>query len=243
MDDTMSSPLRNAPAPRRATLASQKLSRKRLTAPFRSPLQTETSRKSITLTPRGEQRDSQEPQAKRKDIPNVVQGTCIGASKTVRTVVLSSKAAAQFRSPLMKVPADASRPVILPNQTIMNLERKIATLRRAIKIKRDDDESHLDRLARKWRDAGREAAYELWAIVRDLDMDKGEIRGIANDNGWGWDDQGGHGTPGEGNLITEEGRYENQESTLGMMLRKLGIAPETLGWNDEEETFVDDECE
>jgi hypothetical protein len=42
----------------------------------------------------------------------------------------------------------------------------------------------------------------------------------------------------------EEGRYEEkEENTLGMMLRKLGIAPETLGWNEEEESFVDDECE
>ena len=59
----------------------------------------------------------------------------------------------------------------------MNLECKIAILRWAIKIKRNDDESHLDHLSQKWRDAGREAAYELWAIIRDLDMDRGEIRG------------------------------------------------------------------
>jgi hypothetical protein len=238
----MSSPLRNAPAPLRATLVSQKLSRKRLAAPFRSPLQTETtSRQPITPT-RGEERDCQEPQAKRKGMLNTVQETCIGTSKTVRTVVLSSRAAAQFRSPLVKTPADASRPIILPNQVIMDLERKITVLRRAIKIKRDDDESHLDRLARKWRDAGREAAYELWAIVRDLSTDGGEVRGSASDSGWGWDNQGEHGTPGQGSLSTEEGGYEEkQENTLGMMLRKLGIAPETLGWNDEEETFVDDE--
>src|ERR1700749_2913213 len=126
MDDTMSSPLRNAPAPWRATLASQKLSRKRLAAPFRSPLQTEPiSMQSITPTPRGEGQDSQEPEAKRKGLPNILHEACMGTSKTIRTVVLSSKAAAQFRSPLLKkASADVSRPIILPNQTIMNLERK-----------------------------------------------------------------------------------------------------------------------
>ena len=126
----------------------------------------------------------------------------------------------------------------------MNLERKLTILRRAIKIKRDDDESHLDRLARKWQDAGREAAYELWGIVRDLSTDGGEVRSNTSGSGWGWDDQSERGTPGEGSSTTEEGAHEEkQENSLGMMLRKLGIAPETLGWNDEEETFVDDECE
>ncbi|KAI0254337.1 hypothetical protein BJV78DRAFT_1280341 [Lactifluus subvellereus] len=242
MDDTMSSPLRNAPAPRRATLASQKLSRKRLVAPFRSPLQTETtSMQSVTRT-REEGRDSKQPQAKRKGMPNPAQESCIGIPKTIRSLVLSSRAAAQFRSPLVKAPAHASRPIILPNQTIMDLERKLTILRRAIKIKRDDDESHLDRLARKWRDAGREAAYELWGIVRDLSADGGEVRGNASHVGWGWDDQGEHGMPGEGGLTTEDGGdEEKQENSLGMMLRKLGIAPETLGWNDEEGTFVDDD--
>ncbi|KAH9978011.1 hypothetical protein BGW80DRAFT_788587 [Lactifluus volemus] len=69
----------------------------------------------------------------------------------------------------------------------------------------------------------------------------GEVRGSSSDTGWGWDDQG---EKGECNLTMEEGRHEEkEENTLGMMLRKLGIAPETLGWNEEEEAFVDDECE
>jgi hypothetical protein len=126
----------------------------------------------------------------------------------------------------------------------MNLERKLTTLRRAVKIKRDGDEGNLKRLAKKWRDAGREAAYELWGIVRDLSTEEGEIRENGKDNGWGWGEQGEHGTSGEDGLEVEEGEHtEKQESTLGVMLRKLGIAPETLGWNDEEEAFVDNECE
>jgi hypothetical protein len=123
----------------------------------------------------------------------------------------------------------------------MNLERKLTILRRAAKIKRDGDEAHLERLAKKWRDTGREAAYELWGIVRDMSTDGGEMRGNGNDNGWGWGEQG---TSREDDVDTAEGEHaEKQENTLGVMLRKLGIAPETLGWNEEEEAFVDDECE
>ena len=244
----MSSPLRNPPAPRRATLASQKLSRKRLAAPFRSPLQTKTTSTQPT-TPALLGKDAQEQIArelrtKYQIKPKSAQEAPTGTSKAIKSLVRSSRAAAQFRSPLVKVPEDTSRPLVLPNQTIMNLERKLTTLRRAAKIKRDGDEAHLERLAKKWRDAGREAAYELWGIVRDLSTEGGEIRGNSNDNVWGWGGQGEQGTSREDDVDTEAGEHaEKQENTLGVMLRKLGIAPETLGWNEEEEAFVDDECE
>jgi hypothetical protein len=126
----------------------------------------------------------------------------------------------------------------------MTLERKVAILRRAVKIKRDGDEDHLKSLAKKWRDAGREAAYELWSIVRDLSTEGGETRGNSRETGWGWDERDGRGDFREDGPDAGDGGYaEKQESTLGLMLRQLGIAPETLGWNDEEVTFVDDECE
>jgi len=120
----------------------------------------------------------------------------------------------------------------------MTLERKLTFLRRAVKIKRDGDESHLERLATKWRDAAREAAYELWSVVRDLSTEGGEVRSNSSDAGWGWGERDGRGTVG--NDAEDEECGAQQENTLGVMLRKLGIAPETLGWNDEEETFVDD---
>jgi hypothetical protein len=244
----MSSPLRNPPAPRRATLASQKLSRKKLAAPFRSPLQTKTTSTQPTM-PALLGKDMQEqiarvPGEKYQIKPKSAQEAPTGASKATKSLARSSRAAAQFRSPLVKVSEHTSRPLVLPNQTIMNLERKLTILRRAAKIKRDDDESHLERLAKKWRDAGREAAYELWSIVRDLSTEEGEMRGKGNDNGWGWGEQGEQGNSREDDVDTEADEHaEKQENTLGVMLRKLGIAPETLGWNEEEEAFVDDECE
>ena len=185
-----------------------------------------------------------EPRAKCQIKPKGAQEDPAGTTTAMKSLVRSSRAAAQFRSPLVKVPEHTSRPLVLPNQNIMNLERKLTTLRRAIKIKRDGDEAHLERLAKKWRDAGREAAYELWGIVRDLSTEGAEMRGNGNDNGWGWGDQDRQGTFREDDIDTEAvERTEKQENTLGVMLRKLGIAPETLGWNEEEEAFIDDECE
>jgi hypothetical protein len=248
MDETMSSPLRNAPAPRRATLASQRLSRKKLAAPFRSPLQIKpTSTQPATPTALEEVlqgRILREPPAKYKGVPAMAQEAPPEARSNNKSLVLSSRAAAQFRSPLGNASVHASRPIVLPNQAIMNLERKVAILRRAVKIKRDGDEGHLKCLTKKWRDAGREAAYELWSIVRDFSTEGGETRGNGNDTGWGWDNRDERGTSEGDGLDTEGGESaERQENTLGVMLRKLGIAPETLGWNEEEETFVDDECE
>jgi len=244
----MSSPLRNAPAPRRATLASQKLSRRKLAAPFRSPLQIKpTSTLLAAPTPLEEVLQEQiirEPPAKYKSITVKAQEAPPGARTNSKSLVRSSRAAAQFRSPLGSASVPAFRPIVLPNQATMNLERKVAILRRAVKIKRDGDEDHLRHLTKKWRDAGREAAYELWSIARDLSTEEGEIRGKDSHTGWGWDDREGRDTLGEDGLGAEDGgSAERQENTLGVMLRKLGIAPETLGWNDEEETFVDDDCE
>ncbi|KAH8999332.1 hypothetical protein EDB92DRAFT_954288 [Lactarius akahatsu] len=240
MGGAMSSPP-SAPAPRRATLASQKLSRKKLAAPFRSPLAVKlTTVKVVTPVSRGEVPREQvvkEPQTKCKAESNPV---CLTAQKTL---VRSSRAAAQFRSPLVKTVEHGTRPLVLPSQATMTLERKLTFLRRAVKIKRDRDESHLERLAVKWRDAAREAAYELWSIVRDLSTEGGEVRSNSSDAGWGWEERNGHGTVG--NDAEDEEHGAQKENTLGVMLRKLGIAPETLGWNDEEETFVDDDdvCE
>ena len=231
----MSSP-QSAPAPRRATLASQKLSRKKLSTPFRSPLPTKSISANVvaSISQREVLREQmvKELQPKYKVVHKPVS---LGTQKTL---VLTSRAAAQFRSPLVKTLGHGPRPNVLPSQAIMTLERKLTTLRRAAKVKRDRDEGHLKRLATKWRDAAREAAYDLWSIVRDLTTEGVEVRGRSSDVGWGWEERDERAT--SGNDAEEEYRTQ-RENTLGSMLRKLGIAPATLGWNDEEETFVDDD--
>jgi hypothetical protein len=232
MGKAMSSP-QSAPAPRHATLASQKLSRKKLAAPFRSPLPV----KSKAVAPVSQvdfprEQIFKEPHAKHETAPKIV------SSRAQNTLVRSSRAAAQFRSPLVKTLEHEPRPLVLPSQAIMTLDRKLTLLKRAAKIKRDGDETHLKRLAMKWRDAAREAAYELWSIVRDLSTEGGEVRSSSRDAGWGWEERDERGTMAN-DAEDEEDGAQQENNTLGVMLRKLGIAPETLGWNDEGECFAD----
>ncbi|KAI0068983.1 hypothetical protein BV25DRAFT_70733 [Artomyces pyxidatus] len=261
MDDTMSSPPRSAPAPRRPTQASQRLSHKKLITPFRTPfrgtamsnaLKTEVDTDThipppAPCPPRGGRETSNTPGpfVQRLEKPNI--------AKTMTKLALASKAASQFRSPFAATSTgDRSRTVILPTQTIQALERKVTTLRRAVKIKHEGDAGKLDSLARKWRDAGREAAYELWSIVRNRAEEVNTGGKSGGDWGWGpgpWDEKEGNASA-EGGMddgmdldIGKEHADEDAEEereTLGIMLRKLGIAPETLGWNDAEEVFLDD---
>ena len=139
------------------------------------------------------------------------------------------------------------------------------------------EEEELNILAKKWGDAGRDVAWEVWELVKDSGSEKSrqgnggwgqEIsRGTKRsmDEGWGWDDRdskrvkteaggrdwgwsierskdengndeiiGGQSKMREG----EDCEEEHGQDTLGTMLRQLGIAPETLGWNEDEGDFM-----
>lgn len=169
------------------------------------------------------------------------------ATKTMTKLAMNSRAAAQFKSPMAVRSVGGARPLVLPTATIQALERKVTTLKRAIKIKRDKDEEKLVTLAKKWREAGKEAAYELWDIVRDMAPSGTDSAGPGNDtwrSDWGWEGKDGEMENGDqdekDDAMKVDGEDEEKpEDTLGVMLRKLGIDPETLGWNDALESFVD----
>ncbi|KAA1466104.1 hypothetical protein DENSPDRAFT_12310 [Dentipellis sp. KUC8613] len=243
------------PAPRRMTLASQKLSHRKLATPFRSPLVARPLSSQSTQV-------NLAPATPASSSKNVTQAVKIEATvaampaskpnvtKTLTTMALASRAAGQFRSPFAGHASSSGRGAILPTQTIQTLERRLTVLRRAVKIKRDDDENKLDVLAKKWREAGREAAYELWSIVREAAQTEENKNDGAWASGWGWDDDqkvkteedseqagGGAGTADYAQDVEKE---TEAEETIGLMLRRLGIAPETLGWDDKQENFVDD---
>ncbi|THH17612.1 hypothetical protein EW146_g3240 [Bondarzewia mesenterica] len=261
-DYTQSSPSRGpvAPAPKRATLASQQISRKKLMSPFRSPLiakvatantmnESEPSRDSVkkpasSIRVKTESKDTGMPTT--STTKTRCSNSPSSVNKTVTTLALSSKAASQFKSPLAGASTSSSRTVILPTLKIQVLERQVTALRRAVKIKRDDDEQKLEILARKWTEVGRETAYELWSIVRELGQSDGgrDQNRIGN---WGWDEdrkgkeQLEDSVDGDHKVNEREDgeEKEKEEETLGLMLRKIGIAPETLGWDAEAEDFVD----
>jgi len=150
-------------------------------------------------------------------------------------------------------------------------------------VKASGEEVLLEMLAKKWTDAGREVAEEVWGLVKDSGgesasgggwRDKGaKKRGF--EEGWGWDDKDAKKVKTDGfernwgwnvertedrgeamqaddyrendrdvelkDFMQVEEEHEDEEKrqdTLGTMLRQLGIAPETFGWNEDEGEFV-----
>ncbi|KAG2043134.1 hypothetical protein BDR03DRAFT_942947 [Suillus americanus] len=255
------------PAPKRATLASQQRQFKKLITPFRSPLipnkdedmQSEDLPKSksplsILLPPPPAPKMPLTPQKPRHThaVPSVTP-----AKTRVRTL----KAASQFKSPLSSSASASSGrgSSIRLTPTVQSLERKLQLLKRAVKVKENDEEKTLVGLIKKWTDAGREVAYELWDLVKDSGNNRegmgwDDSKAGSRDSNWGWDSPGikREGYPenevdtatenplseGYTNKILSEDD-EQTRNTMGTMLRQLGIATETLGWDEDAEVFFD----
>jgi hypothetical protein len=234
------------PTTRRPTVASQKLQHKKLTAPFRSPL----TKGAAAIT-------TESPAVKKIEIDSVITSTISETAPTVMPVgavatrVRTKRAAAQFKSPLAAAGIGGStggRSLVRLTPTIQALESKIQLLKRAVKVKKEGEEEMLEKLVKKWKEAGREVAYELWGYLRDSG-DGGRMNGWGAQQGnWSWEEAKEETSPADdtGELESREqpecndSSEEYRASTLGTMLRQLGIAAETLGWNDEEEQFVDE---
>jgi len=169
----------------------------------------------------------------------------------------SSRSATQFKSPLVNrdLPADSRTIRLTP--ALQALERQLQLLKRAIKVKGDNEEEVLIRLAGKWIEAGREVAYDVWDATKDS-CDFGAkaklIRGSHGTNdrntNWGWDTKPGDASeqscdpdpseaPCTARQVTPEEDDDASCHTLGTMLRQLGIAPEIFGWDDDKEIFAD----
>ncbi|KDQ29091.1 hypothetical protein PLEOSDRAFT_1112091 [Pleurotus ostreatus PC15] len=250
------------PNPKRQTLASQKRQHKKLIKPFRSPFVGKPIQVAPSPVPKKVEMRKPEPRPMErvKDKVEVAPKTMV-KHRTVR-------AAVQFKSPLSSKTSSQVIPSIRMTPTIQMLERRVQILRRAVKIQEEDEEGNLEIVAKKWREAAREVAWEVWEVVKDrvaeakespwgkFEEDKGKKRSF--NESWGWADQGevkalrledDGGNPERSELedmdvefkltkgIPEE---EEHRDTLGTMLRQLGIAPETLGWNEEQGTFEDD---
>ena len=171
----------------------------------------------------------------------------------------TKRATAQFKSPLLTGASNTTFAVRL-TPTIQSLQRDVQMLKRAIKVRQEGEEGDLERLVRKWTEAGREVAYELWGLVKDNESGDrnvgigGRAKGGFEGN-WGWENKGGADRGwGFGDMpqtgleeVTNDqqtrdegldGEDETRSDTLGTMLRQLGIAPETLGWDEEEGGFA-----
>jgi hypothetical protein len=92
--------------------------------------------------------------------------------------------------------------------TVQALEAKVMTLKRAIKVKNEDDEATLEDLTRKWRNAGQEVAYELFQLIKENMDDEGNWMSQNSstskkrkfEDSWGWQDSSGS---------SKAGRFEN----------------------------------
>ncbi|KZT72654.1 hypothetical protein DAEQUDRAFT_722820 [Daedalea quercina L-15889] len=173
--------------------------------------------------------------------------------------------AKQFKSPFhLGSSSSSTQPAFSTVQaipTIRALQAEIQTLKQAVRIKTTsdgNDDDDLEALANKWTTVGREVAWAVWDTVKDLDPgetvtmgrgsnsrfgDDGGSRDSERNRGWGFDDRWGQPAKGandEGQAATKDNDEESRvKHTLGTMLRHLGIAPETLGWDEEEGDFVD----
>ncbi|KAF8974617.1 hypothetical protein BDZ97DRAFT_1774566 [Flammula alnicola] len=280
------------PRPKRPTLAGQRLQQKKLSKPFRSPIihqpvrlapkppATQPSVPIVTSSNSAVLKDTR-PSKSARSVEKPDNAVASSSSQTLDTKIKhrTTRAASQFKSPLSTTSTvldEATLVRLAP--TIQSLERKLQLLRRALKVREDVQEEVLEGLVKKWSEAGREAAWEVWDVVKDnansdegqgTSQDKGKKRAV--DENWGWDDPGdtkkprveesernwgwdvvpvseggeeeAHPEVEEESIANEQREEEGEESapqsTLGTMLIQLGIARETLGWDEEEGNFVD----
>lgn len=258
------------PNPRHPTAAAQRKQHEKLSRPFRPP--------GLAAF----KHDKQEGRSQRGT--GHQKGAALGYSATKGWIEGTTKpqvaqredrsrhgtagATTQFKSPLISRDARELSSSIRLTPTIQMLERRLQILKRAIKVKEDNQEDLLQGLVTKWTEAGQAIAWEMWAIVKDnvhdgLGDSSSAISGKRSFREcWGWEMGHDKRYKEEDNLHPNSGIADNgveepdttgrvdlmkvldededpdrPHDTLGTMLRQLGIDPQTLGWDDEEEIF------
>ena len=246
------------PYPKRPTIAAHRLQQKKLAQPFRSPVLPQALK--VELKPK-----AIDTMASPSPIPKET-GTSQESSylPTLDSKIKyrTRRAAAQFKSPLSAPNASDDISLVRLTPTIQALERKLQILKRAVKVREDIQEEVLESLVKKWSEAGREVAWEVWNLIKDStnpdsnsqSSKKGKKR--AFEGSWGWESSGDakreRGEEKERNWgwdvvpisegIEEEDEEKGDEEcqhSLGRMLMELGVAADTLGWVEEEGTFID----
>lgn len=184
------------------------------------------------------------------------------------TIYPSSSASKKTGSTPIWAPSDKRPATALTIQTLerrLALLKRAINIR-----SEHEGEERLEDLTRKWKDVARDVSWELWAIVKQNHEDgvggivnAGEERGLFTNprdengpggrfrSGWGWDDKdkgesstdwnpecGEEERPQDGDVEKEDGPEDGL--TMSVMLRQLGIAESTLGWEEAEGDFKAD---
>lgn len=244
------------PVPKRQTLASQQRQYQKLVTPFRSPLLLKNQdflyEKDISALASPSDSEQACDGSNRKE-----GGHLLNCSS--RSGARWSGPAAQFKSPIIRsgnIELE-DRLAIRLTPAVQVLKHRLQLLRRAVKVKEDDNDEALERLVKKWTEAGQEAAHELWGLVKNTNDVQNALsdpahlwsRGVSStitDTHWGWDrpadENESTSMKQEDEKSTTQTASDEEErppNTMGTMLRQLRIDPETLGWDDETETFLD----
>ena len=244
------------PHPKRPTVAAHRLQQKKLAKPFRSPVlpqkldskskasATDLRADAVLSTPKEDDSQGHVPSSSSVTLDSKIK---------YRT----ARAATQFKSPLSSSNALDNSSLVRLTPTIQALERKLQILKRAVKVREDVQEEVLEGLVKKWTEAGREVAWEVWNLVKDnasSDGGRDSSKKRAFKGSWGWESPGDAKKPRSEEMernwgwdvIPISGRNEEEgeeeeapKHTLGTMLRQLGVAADTLGWDEEEGTFID----
>ncbi|EEB95851.1 hypothetical protein MPER_05116, partial [Moniliophthora perniciosa FA553] len=173
------------PAPKRSTNASQKRSLQKLSTPFRTPAMRAVIKAEEPAASTVFQNEKHAPLLElKKPLPVPAPALVNLKHRTVR-------ASSQFKSPLtFSKPTGLGSVRLTPN--IQMLERKAQLLKRAIKVKRENEEVVLKGLINTWTEAGREVAWELFEIGKERDGNSGGslCGGVRKfEDSWGWSDK------------------------------------------------------
>lgn len=245
------------PGPKRATLAAQIIQHRKLSKPFRLPVIIQ--RPSVPPDAKAAEMTAPILNNTTSAIDTRKATSLVSVRQAEKSKDRTARAAAQFKPPLVVLSSGEASPLARPTPTIQALERKVQLLTRAVKVRENSEEKILTGLIEKWTEAGREVAWEVWNVVKEnTDQGTGRKRNYDDSWGWqhaeeskrpkdecshwGWDATHDHEREHEDDVVGRMKDTEVEEvprRTLGTMLMELGIAPETLGWNEAEEAFVD----
>ena len=244
------------PYPKRPTIAANRLQQKKLAQPFRAPAQVPKMEFKHKASATNLRADTTPPVPKECDSQERISSSSL-ATLDSRIKYRTTRAATQFKSPLSASNALNDTPLVRLTPTIQALERKLQILKRALKVREDVQEEVLEGLVKKWTEAGREVAWEVWNLVKDngsSDDSSQRRKKRAFEDSWGWESPGDAKKPRDGEMernwgwdvvpISSRSEKEEEEEdrpkdSLGTMLIQLGVAADAFGWNEEEGTFVD----
>jgi len=238
--------------PKRPTIAAHQLQQKKLAQPFRSPILPQLPRvesKSKTSAA-GSKADTVSPTPEEGHSQEYISSSSATLDSKIK--YRTTRAATQFKSPLSAPNVSDSSSLVRLTPRIQALERKLQMLKRAVKVREDVQEEVLEGLVKKWTEAGREVAWEVWNLVKDNASSDGSKKRTF-EGSWGWESPGDgkkqRGEETERNwgwdVVPISSRNEEEEEedkprhSLGTMLMQLGVAADTLGWNEEEGSFIE----